>query len=224
VIEIFEQKKNGQESRLGAAIARTYGVTPKAVRDIWKRRTWADITSVCLLRRNRDCQTNFESEKFKARKRAKNFTTAENPKEDAVQDVPGWQHAHSNGNRSTVKIETSMLRLDIPVCATRKFRKASGESQTVHSILDMSGASQARDSACNFEQGGQNNMPHQLRIDDGLRLRQHALAHVSSPISHRRISPQYAPDKTPRLRARTIEACEREQRNYRIFSRETFLE
>ncbi len=29
---------------MGAAIARSYGVTPKAIRDIWKLKTWADIT------------------------------------------------------------------------------------------------------------------------------------------------------------------------------------
>ena len=29
---------------MGAAIARSYGVTPKAIRDIWTLKTWADIT------------------------------------------------------------------------------------------------------------------------------------------------------------------------------------
>jgi hypothetical protein len=47
VLEIFNCREIGQGSRLGASIARKFGVTPKAVRDIWKRRTWADVTSLC---------------------------------------------------------------------------------------------------------------------------------------------------------------------------------
>ena len=49
VLEIFNCREIGQESRLGAATARTYGVTAKAVRDIWKQRTWMDVTSTCVL-------------------------------------------------------------------------------------------------------------------------------------------------------------------------------
>ena len=43
---------------MGAAIARSYGVTPKAVRDIWNRRTWSDVTSVCLSKSDSDASTN----------------------------------------------------------------------------------------------------------------------------------------------------------------------
>ena len=54
---------------MGAAIARQYGVTPKAVRDIWKRRTWADITSASFSGVKPDPDEGSDS--FKARKRPK---------------------------------------------------------------------------------------------------------------------------------------------------------
>jgi hypothetical protein len=43
-IEIFKMRKEGQQKRMGSAIARIFGVTPKAVRDIWIGKTWADAT------------------------------------------------------------------------------------------------------------------------------------------------------------------------------------
>ena len=60
VIEIFCNRHLGQGSRLGAAIARNYGVTPKAVRDIWKGRTWTDVTSnLCF--EQPSCETEIQS-------------------------------------------------------------------------------------------------------------------------------------------------------------------
>ena len=38
-------KEKFQPSRLGASVARLFGVTPKAVRDIWRSKTWVDLTS-----------------------------------------------------------------------------------------------------------------------------------------------------------------------------------
>ena len=45
VLDIYNLKGTGKYGRLGASIARTYGVTPKAVRDIWNGTTWSDLTS-----------------------------------------------------------------------------------------------------------------------------------------------------------------------------------
>jgi hypothetical protein len=45
VIEIFKLKDRSDGSRLVAPIARKYGVTPKAIRDIWNHSTWADLTT-----------------------------------------------------------------------------------------------------------------------------------------------------------------------------------
>ena len=44
-MEIYRLKAHCQPSRLGASIARLFGVTPKAIRDIWRGKTWADLTS-----------------------------------------------------------------------------------------------------------------------------------------------------------------------------------
>ena len=44
-MEIYRLKAHCQPSRLGASIARLFGVTPKAIRDIWRRKSWADLTS-----------------------------------------------------------------------------------------------------------------------------------------------------------------------------------
>mmetsp|Transcript_22537 Transcript_22537/g.47319 ORF Transcript_22537/g.47319 Transcript_22537/m.47319 type:complete len:122 (-) Transcript_22537:76-441(-) len=39
-MEIFNFKSAARGSRMCSALARAYGVTPKAIRDIWKGRTW----------------------------------------------------------------------------------------------------------------------------------------------------------------------------------------
>jgi len=45
VVNIFLAKRDAPEDRyLSARLAAQYGVTPKAVRDIWNRRTWTSIT------------------------------------------------------------------------------------------------------------------------------------------------------------------------------------
>jgi hypothetical protein len=46
IIEIYRLKESCQPSRLGASVARKFGVTPKAIRDIWKLKTWSDLTTV----------------------------------------------------------------------------------------------------------------------------------------------------------------------------------
>ena len=45
VIEIFKLKDRSSGPRLVAPIARKYGVTPKAIRNIWNHTTWADLTT-----------------------------------------------------------------------------------------------------------------------------------------------------------------------------------
>ena len=45
VLEIYSIKCTGKNRRLGASIARSYGVSPKAVRDIWNGATWGELTS-----------------------------------------------------------------------------------------------------------------------------------------------------------------------------------
>jgi hypothetical protein len=45
VIEILKLKDRSDGPRLVAPIARKYGVTPKAIRDIWNHATWADLTT-----------------------------------------------------------------------------------------------------------------------------------------------------------------------------------
>jgi hypothetical protein len=45
VIDIFKLRGTAQQLRRGASVARSFGVTPKAIRDIWNLKTWADITS-----------------------------------------------------------------------------------------------------------------------------------------------------------------------------------
>mmetsp|Transcript_51181 Transcript_51181/g.133790 ORF Transcript_51181/g.133790 Transcript_51181/m.133790 type:complete len:299 (+) Transcript_51181:83-979(+) len=44
VVEIFKYKNIGKRGRLGSWVAREFGVSAKAVRDIWRGRTWGDIT------------------------------------------------------------------------------------------------------------------------------------------------------------------------------------
>ncbi len=44
-MEIYDYKEIGQDNRLGASVARKYGVTAKAIRDIWNGRTWSSLTS-----------------------------------------------------------------------------------------------------------------------------------------------------------------------------------
>ena len=44
VLEIFRLKDKCQPFRMGAFIARSYGVTPKTIRDIWQSKSWADTT------------------------------------------------------------------------------------------------------------------------------------------------------------------------------------
>jgi hypothetical protein len=45
-LEIFQAKccNGGKRSRLSAILGRRYGITAKAVRDIWNGRTWANVT------------------------------------------------------------------------------------------------------------------------------------------------------------------------------------
>jgi hypothetical protein len=45
-LEIFQAKRcnRGKRSRLSTALGRRYGITAKAVRDIWNGRTWANVT------------------------------------------------------------------------------------------------------------------------------------------------------------------------------------
>ncbi len=45
MIEIFKLKDRCDGPRLVAPIARKYGVTPKAIRNIWNHSTWADFTT-----------------------------------------------------------------------------------------------------------------------------------------------------------------------------------
>jgi hypothetical protein len=52
VLEIYSLKNAGRDKRLGASIARKYGVTSKAIRDIWNGSTWSDLTSGKNIRDN----------------------------------------------------------------------------------------------------------------------------------------------------------------------------
>ena len=45
VLDIYSLKCTGKDRRLGASIARSYGVSPKTVRDIWNGMTWGELTS-----------------------------------------------------------------------------------------------------------------------------------------------------------------------------------
>ena len=45
VLDIYSLKCTGKDRRLGASIARSYGVSPKTVRDIWNGTTWGELTS-----------------------------------------------------------------------------------------------------------------------------------------------------------------------------------
>jgi hypothetical protein len=49
VLQIFELRHVCHGARMGAAIGRVFGVTPKAVRDIWAMKTWTSLTSLALM-------------------------------------------------------------------------------------------------------------------------------------------------------------------------------
>ncbi len=100
-MEIFEYRNVGQERRLGATIAKAYGVTPKAVRDIWKRRTWADVTSACRTASGNSVATATETPLL-VHKRSKNYE----PSADSVLFPQSSKKNEENLDSSAGKLNT----------------------------------------------------------------------------------------------------------------------
>ncbi len=53
-MEIYELKSRQWGRQTAHSLAQRYGVTTKAVRDIWRGRTWSDVTSESSYRLKRD--------------------------------------------------------------------------------------------------------------------------------------------------------------------------
>ena len=53
-MEIYELKSRMWGRQTALSLAQRYGVTTKAVRDIWRGRTWSDVTSESSYRLKRD--------------------------------------------------------------------------------------------------------------------------------------------------------------------------
>jgi hypothetical protein len=53
-MEIYDLKSRQWGRQTALSLAQRYGVTTKAVRDIWRGRTWSDVTSESRYRLKRD--------------------------------------------------------------------------------------------------------------------------------------------------------------------------
>ncbi len=66
VIEIYELKNRKWGRQTALSLSQRYGVTTKAVRDIWRGRTWSDVTSESSYTLKRDAVHNGSNEYAKS--------------------------------------------------------------------------------------------------------------------------------------------------------------
>ena len=130
VIDIFKLRDTAQQARRGAAIARSFGVTPKAIRDIWNLKTWADITS------KYDTGTDPEHGPNKRCKRTKELSPAASLSSKAPSET----------NNYSIPTDAAMLdpEMPIPVACGRPVRFKAISHRQIDRIL----AKRKADVAC----------------------------------------------------------------------------